>query len=54
MLEPGYLPDDHLSVSDDYAITDIFKDQDNDEMKRLSKKNNCELVIVPHNLTIKF
>ena len=35
-------------------ITDTFKDQENDEMKRLSTKNNCELVIVPHNLTNKF
>ena len=35
-------------------ITDTFKGQDNNEIKRLSTKNNCELVIVPHNLTNKF
>ena len=28
--------------------------QDNEEVKRLCAKNNCELVIVPHNLTNKF
>ena len=33
---------------------DTFKGQDNKEMKRLCAKNNCELVIVPHNLTNKF
>ena len=32
---------------------DTFKGQDNDEMKRLSTTNNCELAIVPHNLTNK-
>ena len=35
-------------------IMDTFKGQGNDEMKRLSTKNNCELVIVSHNLTNKF
>ena len=30
-----------------------FKDQDNAEIKELSSKNDSELVIVPHNLTIK-
>ena len=33
---------------------DTFEGQDNKEMKRLCAKNNCELVIVPHNLTNKF
>ena len=33
---------------------DTFKGQDNKEMKRLYAKNNCELVIVPHNFTNKF
>ena len=33
---------------------DTFKGQGNEEMKRLCAKNNCELVIVPHNGTIKF
>ena len=31
-----------------------LKDQENDEIKRLSTKNNCEPVIVPHNPTNKF
>ena len=35
-------------------IMDTFKGQDNDEMKQWKTKNNCELVIVPHNLTNKF
>ena len=35
-------------------IMDTFKGQDNDGMKRLYLKNNCELVIVPHNVTNKF
>ena len=30
-----------------------FKGQDNAEIKELCSKNDCELVIVPHNLTIK-
>ena len=33
---------------------DTFKGQDNEEIKSLCFKNNCELVIVPHNLTNKF
>ena len=33
---------------------DTFKGKDIDEMRQLSTKNYCELVIVPHNLTIKF
>ena len=33
---------------------DTFKGQDNEAMKSLRNKNNCELVIVPHNLTNKF
>ena len=33
---------------------DTFKGQGNEEMKRLCAKNNCELVIVPHNRTNKF
>ena len=35
-------------------IMDTFKGQDNEGMKRLYLKNNCELVIVPHNLKNKF
>ena len=31
-----------------------FNGKDNDAMKALCKENGCELVIVPHNLTIKF
>ena len=30
---------------------DTFIAQENEEMKQLCAKNNCELVIVPHNLT---
>ena len=45
----GY-PKDQRSL----IIMDTFKGQDNKEMKRLCAKNNCELVIVPHNLTNKF
>ena len=33
---------------------DTFKGQDNETMKSLCNKNNCELVILPHNLTSKF
>ena len=33
---------------------DSFKGEDNEEMMRLCAKNNCELVIIPHNLTNKF
>ena len=45
----GY-PEDQRSL----IIMDTFKGQDNKEMKRLCAKNNCELVIVQHNLTNKF
>ena len=45
----GYREDQHSLI-----IMDTFKGQDNKEMKRLCAKNNCELVIVPHNLTNKF
>ena len=47
--ELGY-PEDQRSL----IIMDNFKGQDNEEMKQLCAKNNCELVIVPHNLTNKF
>ena len=47
--EFGY-PEVHRSM----IIMDTFKGHDNEEMKRLCAKNNCELVIVPHNLTNKF
>ena len=33
---------------------DTFKGQDNDEVAKLCRKNNCALIIVPHNLTNKF
>ena len=35
-------------------IMDTFKGEDNKEMKPLCAKSNCELVIVPRNLTNKF
>ena len=47
--ELGYLEDQRSLI-----IMDTFKGQDNKEMKRLRAKNNCELVIIPHNLTNKF
>ena len=33
---------------------DTFKGQDNDTLKKLCAENNCDVVIVPHNLTNKF
>ena len=33
---------------------DTFKGQDNYEVAKLCHKNNCALIIVPHNLTNKF
>ena len=33
---------------------DTFKGEDNAEIKAICLKNDCELVIVPHNLTNKF
>ena len=33
---------------------DTFKGQDNNEVVKLCRKNNCALNIVPHNLTHKF
>ena len=35
-------------------IIDTFKGQDNEEIKSLCLENNCELVLVSHNLTNKF
>ena len=35
-------------------IVDTFKGQDNDKLNKLSAENNCDVVIVPHNLTNKF
>ena len=45
----GY-PEEQQSL----IIMDTFKRQVNEEMKLLYLKNNCQLVIVPHNLTNKF
>ena len=33
---------------------DTFKGQDNEKIHKLCQKNNCIIVIVPHNLTNKF
>ena len=33
---------------------DTFNWQDNDDMKELCTKNNCQIIIVSHNLTSKF
>ena len=35
-------------------VMDTFKGLDNDTLKELCSKSNCETVIVPHNLTNKF
>ena len=42
----GY-PKDQMSL----VIMDTFKGQVNDELRKLCMSNNCEVVIVPHNLT---
>ena len=47
--ELGY-PKEQYSL----IVMDTFRGQDNTEIKALCLKNDCELVIVPHNLTIKF
>ena len=36
------------------VIMDTFKGQDNDKLRKLFMSNNCEVAIVPHNLTNKF
>ena len=33
---------------------DTFKGQDSDTLKKLCAENNCDVVILPHNLTNKF
>ena len=43
-------PDEQMSL----IIMDTFKGQSNDEVAKLCRKNNCALIIVPHNLTNKF
>ena len=48
-IENGYPEEQHSLV-----IMDTFKGQDNDTLKELCSENNCEVVIVPHNLTNKF
>ena len=35
------------------VIIDTFKGQDNEEVTKLCRENNCVLIIVPHNLTNK-
>ena len=45
----GY-PDERMS----FIIMDTFKGQDNDEVAKLCRKNNCALIIAKHNLTNKF
>ena len=45
----GY-PDEQMSLT----IMDNFKGQDNDKIAKLCRKNNCALIILPHNLTNKF
>ena len=43
-------PKEQLSL----IIMDTFKGQDNEAVLELCRKNNCEVIIVPHNLTNKF
>ena len=45
----GY-PKEQMSL----VIMDTFKGQDNDELRKLCMSNNCEVAILPHNLTNKF
>ena len=45
----GYPEDQHSLI-----IMDTFKGQDYKDLKQLCAKNNCELVIVPHDLMNKF
>ena len=47
--ELGY-PKEQYSL----IVMDTFKGQDNADIKKLCLKNDCELVIVPYNLTNKF
>ena len=35
------------------VITDTFKGQENDEMRKFCAKSSCEIVIISHNLTNK-
>ena len=35
-------------------IMDTFEGKDNDDLRELCVKNNCEIMIIPHNLTNKF
>ena len=49
-LKAKFYPDEQISL----IIMDSFKGQDNDEVAKLCRKNNCALIIVPHNLTNKF
>ena len=48
-IAKGY-PDEQMS----FIIMDTFKGQDNDEVAKLCRKNNCALIIATHNLTNKF
>ena len=36
------------------VIIDTFKGQNNDDLRELCAKNNCDVVIIPHNLPYKF
>ena len=36
------------------TVMDTFKGQDNDTLRELCGENNCDVVILPHNLTNKF
>ena len=55
----SYLEDTRRSKScplEQHALIIIgtFKGQDNDTLRKLCAENNCDFVIVPHNLSNKF
>ena len=36
------------------VVMDTFKGKENDDLRERCAKNNCEIVVIPHNLTNKF
>ena len=50
IIENMVFPKDQMLL----VIMDTFKGQGNDNLRELCGNNNCEIVIIPHNLTNKF
>ena len=50
IIENMVFPKDQMLL----VIMDTFKGQGNDDLRELCANNNCEIVIIPHNLTNKF